>query len=86
MCKLAESELILSDEDVVPAGYVDNLFDLRDRVAVVTGGGSGLGAAIAIGYAQAGVKTALLDVNEDGMLATKAIIESQGGVVETFCL
>lgn len=84
MCKLAESELIVSDEDVVPAGYVDNLFDLRDRVAVVTGGGSGLGAAIAIGYAQAGVKTALLDVNEDGMLATKAIIESQGGVVETF--
>ncbi|TRZ86338.1 MAG: SDR family oxidoreductase [Streptomycetaceae bacterium] len=84
MCKLAESELIVSGEDVVPAGYVDNLFDLRDRVAVVTGGGSGLGAAIAIGYAQAGVKTALLDVNEDGMLATKAIIESQGGVVETF--
>jgi NAD(P)-dependent dehydrogenase (short-subunit alcohol dehydrogenase family) len=70
----------MSDSDVVPAGYASTLFDLRDRVAVVTGGGSGLGAAIAIGYAQVGVKVALLDVNTDGMSETESIINSQGGM------
>lgn len=69
----------MSDSDSVPAGYASTLFDLKDRVAVITGGGSGLGAAIAIGYAQVGVKVALLDVNNEGMLETESVIKSQGG-------
>ena len=51
---------------VIPPDYVANLFDLRGRVAVITGGGSGLGRAIAIGYAQAGVTVVLADVNDCG--------------------
>jgi NAD(P)-dependent dehydrogenase (short-subunit alcohol dehydrogenase family) len=74
----------MGEDDLVPVDYAKNLFDIRGRTAVVTGGGSGLGAAIAIGYAQVGVKVALLDVNEAGMKATKSIISSQGGVAETF--
>lgn len=70
--------------DVVPAGYATNLFDIMDRVAVITGGGSGLGAAIAIGYAQVGAKVALLDINDEGMKVTQATITSQGGVAELF--
>lgn len=74
----------MSYEEVVPAGYVADLFNIQGRVAVITGGGSGLGAAIAIGYAQAGAKIALLDVNQDGMELTKAIIDKQGGIAEIF--
>lgn len=74
----------MSESEVVPSGYASTLFDLKDRVAVITGGGSGLGAAIAIGYAQVGVKVALLDVNSEGMLETESIINAQGGVIKSF--
>ena len=73
-----------SDDYAVPVGYASNLFDLDGRTAVITGGGSGLGAAIAIGYAQVGVKVALLDVNVEGMKATQSSISTQGGVAEIF--
>ena len=46
---------------------------------MVTGAGSGLGAAISIGYAQAGVTVVLCDINADGANATLASIEAQGG-------
>ena len=71
-------------EEVVPAGFVKELFDVTGKTAVVTGGGSGLGAAIAIGYAQAGMKVALIDVNDEGMAKTAATISSQGGKAESF--
>ncbi len=35
--------------DNVPLGYARDIFDLSGRAAVITGGGSGLGRAIAIG-------------------------------------
>jgi NAD(P)-dependent dehydrogenase (short-subunit alcohol dehydrogenase family) len=67
------------DDLSVPAGYAGRLFDLRDRVAVVTGGGSGLGAAMAIGLAQVGAKVVVADVNAKGADATRAVIEEQKG-------
>jgi len=63
----------------VPPGYVDTLFRLDNRVAGVTGGGSGLGAAMAKGLAQAGAALAIVDVNGDGSARTAATIEEQGG-------
>jgi NAD(P)-dependent dehydrogenase (short-subunit alcohol dehydrogenase family) len=62
----------------IPTDYVANLFDLRGRVAVITGGGSGLGRAIAIGYAQAGVTVVAADVNDEGAAETVALIGAQG--------
>jgi 2-dehydro-3-deoxy-D-gluconate 5-dehydrogenase len=53
-------------------------FDLSDRIAVVTGSGSGIGQAIAIGLAQAGTDLALVDVNEKGLKKTVAQIEQVG--------
>ncbi len=67
------------EELMIPVGYVAHLFDLTGRVAVVTGAGSGLGRAIAIGYAQAGVTVVLADVNDTGNSETAAIITGQGG-------
>lgn len=45
-------------------------FPAYEKVVVVTGGASGIGAATARAFAQKGAKTALLDINKD--LATKA--------------
>ena len=42
-----------------------NLFDLSGRVAVVTGGNSGIGRGIALGLAQAGSAVAVLARNEE---------------------
>ncbi|WP_137043568.1 SDR family NAD(P)-dependent oxidoreductase [Pseudolabrys sp. FHR47] len=52
---------------------------LQDRVAVVTGGGSGIGEAIAIGYAREGAKVAVLDINGDSAGKTAAAIKANGG-------
>jgi NAD(P)-dependent dehydrogenase (short-subunit alcohol dehydrogenase family) len=70
-----------TDEPSVPQGYAGGLFDIRGRVAVVTGAGSGLGAAMAMGYAQVGVKVIAADINEAGLAATVATIADQGGAV-----
>ncbi|MCY4002910.1 MAG: SDR family oxidoreductase [Rhodospirillales bacterium] len=68
-----------SDETSVPLGYARDIFDLTGRVSVITGGGSGLGRAIAIGYAQCGVTVVVADINEEGATETKAVIDEQGG-------
>ena len=67
------------EDETVPAGFARSLFDIKDRVAVVTGAGSGLGQAISIGYAQLGAKVVLVDVNEKGSEATRQTIAEQGG-------
>src|SRR5215208_6413923 len=47
---------------------------LQDRIAIVTGGASGLGRAIALGFAAEGARLVLVDRNYDGAEAVAAEI------------
>lgn len=52
---------------------------LEDRVAMVTGGASGIGRAIAVRLAEMGAAVAVLDRNAEGAAATVATITEFGG-------
>jgi NAD(P)-dependent dehydrogenase (short-subunit alcohol dehydrogenase family) len=52
---------------------------LDGRVAIVTGGGSGIGAAICGAFAEEGASVAVVDVSESGAAGTAAEIETKGG-------
>lgn len=55
-----------------------NLFDLKGKVAIVTGAGSGLGKDAALAYADAGADVALLDIRENSLHNVKEKINSLG--------
>jgi 3-oxoacyl-[acyl-carrier protein] reductase len=59
---------------------------LLDHIAVVTGAGSGIGRAIAVGYAREGARVATLDVNGNSAADTAASIRAAGGIAEAFAL
>ncbi|WP_249593852.1 SDR family NAD(P)-dependent oxidoreductase [Peribacillus frigoritolerans] len=52
---------------------------LKDKVAVITGGASGIGKATALKYAKEGAKVVVADFNEDGATETVEQIKDSGG-------
>jgi NAD(P)-dependent dehydrogenase (short-subunit alcohol dehydrogenase family) len=52
---------------------------LRDRVAVITGSGSGIGRASALEFARAGARVVVVDINGGAVRDSVAQIESEGG-------
>ena len=52
---------------------------LKDKVALVTGGGSGIGGATAVLFAAQGAKVVVSDLNEVNALETVAEIKAEGG-------
>ena len=59
---------------------------LEDHIAVVTGAGSGIGRAIAAGYAREGAQVALLDINAAAAEAAAQEIREAGGQAASFAL
>jgi 3-oxoacyl-[acyl-carrier protein] reductase len=59
---------------------------LQNHIAVVTGAGSGIGRAIASGYAREGARVVLLDVNEKAVSEVAREIRDGGGKAESFAL
>ena len=55
------------------------MFDLKDKVAVVTGAASGIGEAIAKTFARAGASVYVLDRDEKGGAAVASAISTDGG-------
>ncbi len=55
------------------------MFDLKNKVAVVTGGNGVLGGAIAKGFAQNGVKVGILGRSEETVNKQVEAINTEGG-------
>ena len=56
---------------------------LKDRVAIVTGAASGIGAASAMLFAAEGARVALVDQDQEGLGQVAAALEAKGGQVLT---
>ena len=59
---------------------------LEKHIAVVTGAGSGIGRAIASGYAREGARVVVLDINQAAAGETAQAILNAGGKAESFAL
>ena len=59
---------------------------LTSHIAVVTGAGSGIGRAIALGFAREGAQVVALDINGETAAKTTAEIEAEGGKAASYTL
>ena len=58
--------------------------NIKNKVIVITGGGQGLGRAMAVELAQSGAKLALIDLNEEQLQTTVKLIEQLGSTAKYY--
>lgn len=59
-------------------------FDLKNKVAVITGGGGALGGCVAKSLSHSGVKIAILDLTQESAQRTVDMIQKKGGTAMGF--
>ncbi|MGO8960715.1 MAG: SDR family NAD(P)-dependent oxidoreductase [Streptosporangiaceae bacterium] len=65
--------------------YLDRLFSLRERVAVITGGSSGIGRAIALALGQAGASVVVIARDPGKLAATVTELSAAGCQAASVC-
>jgi 2-keto-3-deoxy-L-fuconate dehydrogenase len=60
------------------------MFSLKNKTAIITGGGSGIGRAICLLFAKQGANVCLLDIDEKGSRTTLEQISQEHGKAEFF--
>jgi NAD(P)-dependent dehydrogenase (short-subunit alcohol dehydrogenase family) len=58
---------------------MNNSFNFKEKVAFITGGGSGIGRAAALAFARAGASVVVADIGEQANQETVRLIEQDGG-------
>jgi 2-keto-3-deoxy-L-fuconate dehydrogenase len=61
-----------------------NMFSLKDKSVIITGGGSGIGRAISVLFAQQGATVNILELNDKAAEETVEIITINGGMAKAF--
>ncbi len=64
---------------------VTEAFDLTGRVALITGGASGIGRGCAEILSDAGAKVMIVDIHQEKAAEVKAEIERRGGICDYYC-
>jgi NAD(P)-dependent dehydrogenase (short-subunit alcohol dehydrogenase family) len=67
--------------EAIMADFFEHLFSLKGKVALITGGGRGIGRETAAFLVRAGASVAILDRDESALSEAQAAISAEGGQV-----